>query len=308
MTYPFVPATGFHRGRRGAIVWIVLHTTESDIDPTRLPDRGAEQTAQYFAHQRGVSSHYVVDDDSIIQCVQESDESYTQAPWNAYCISVEQEARAGFSRDEWQSHHDGVLSNTAALIAELNVRRNIALRAVTGPDIVDHITTFGTPGPTGVTTHYELNQASRALGMDWFVGRGMLGSNYGHWTALTSHYDPGAGFPIDVVLDRARALLGGPSTPTTQDGKMLVLHAPVRDDGAGCYARFFGEMIPAPNGNLVGMPMYWIEDSNLAEVYKSWGVPERPIKLNELGNVPLLGPVPHDDTLYDWSQFKFIRL
>lgn len=308
MSYPLVQAAGFHQNRRGPITWIVLHTTESDIDPDRIPDHGAEQTAAYFQGIHNVSSHYVVDDDSTVQCVQENDEAYTQAPWNPFSISIEQEGRALFDGVAWVNHHGGLLDQTAALVADLSVRRNIPLRFVASDDIVGSIKNLGVIGPPGITTHIELNHASRALGADWFATRGLLPAGYAQFTALTSHTDPGDAYPIDAVLDRARRRLGPVQPISSPEGKMLVLHAPVADNGQTAYARFLGEMVPAPNGNFVGMPCYWVQDPNLANVYKSWGIPERLIPVADFANVPLLGPVPHDDPVYDWSQFKFIRL
>jgi hypothetical protein len=277
--------------------WIVLHTTESDIDPAALPDHGAERTAAYFQQITDVSSHYVVDDDSTVQCVSESDEAYTQAPWNRYAISIEQEGRAAFTRDAWLTTHNGLLNQTAALLADITTRCGIPLAWVSG----DNIIAAAGQGPAGVTTHVELNKAARKFGVGWARSMGLVPGDYtaAQFFSLTSHTDPGSNYPIDVVLARAAALKEGDD--------MFVVHVPVVEDGTKCYARFAGPMYTTPTGGLVAGEVVWIDGPTYA-AYQRLGVTERSLAVTDFKGVILLGRVPTGDPIHAWAPSDFAQV
>jgi hypothetical protein len=216
MLLMFTQAHGRHSPRRGPITWLVLHTTESDIGPAGAGDQGAERTAAWMAGATAdTSSHYVVDDDSTIQCVALTDEAWTQAPWNPFSVSIEQEGRAAFTRDDWLGPHSGMLDQTAKILADCYTQLGIPLRYLASTDLVAGLKAG--VWPKGVTSHVELNTAARTLGLDWCKANtlGSLGGGYtqAQFFALTSHTDPGTNYPIDEVLARARRILDPTPTP-----------------------------------------------------------------------------------------------
>lgn len=218
MTYPFVQSPNRRHPRRASVVWVTLHTTESDIGGS--PDRGAENTASYFTNSGiDVSSHYVTDDDSTVQCVDEGDEAWTNAPWNPFSITIEQDGRAAWSRDYWLANHDGLLNQTAALVADICTRHSIPIRRVTPVEVAAAARGGGLGMASGVITHVDLNTAARALGKSYFQGLGYISSSYSDssFFGLTSHTDCGAGYPIDVVLDRAAAHASPTVAPEEDD-------------------------------------------------------------------------------------------
>src|SRR5574338_775805 len=98
----FVQAKEFGVGRAGeSILWIVVH----DMEAGESSDR-AESTANYFAtlpDGRVVSSHYTVDNNSVIQCVALKDTAYTvgNTPGNRRGINWELAGFARQTREEW---------------------------------------------------------------------------------------------------------------------------------------------------------------------------------------------------------------
>lgn len=329
---PFKAASGKHHPRRGPIVWLVLHTTESDIGPLGPGDQGAERTAAYFqSSAAGTSSTWVVDDDSAIQCVALGDEPWTQAPWNPFSVSIEQEGRAAFTRADWLGAHSGMLDQAANIIASCYTALNIPLRYLTGAEIAASLLLEpDDPNrwPKGVTTHVELNAAARALGLDWCkrYTAGSLSSSYTQSSfigELTSHTDPGMGYPIDEVLARARRLLDPtiPVTPPTEpitfpegEDSMLMIHVPVAADGRECYARFSGEISKSPTGGLAIRDVVWI-DGYTNDTLKNLGFQERRLAVADLRGVALLGPYPTKnpdgspmDPIHDWKPSDFMRV
>jgi hypothetical protein len=311
MTYPFIPShpTNVHFGRRGDVKWIVLHTTESDIGPVGPGDMGAENTAKYFQNPNlDVSSHFVVDDDSTVQCVKLVDEAFTNGPWNRWTITIEQEGRAAF--DNWTTVHNGLLEQTASLLANLYTEYNVPLKFVTGAEIANAILT-GQAWPKGVTTHIELNNAARTLGQDWAKSAGLVGTaqTVQSWRNLISHTDPGVNYPTDEVIRRARAKLGvvPPSQIDASEEGVFGIFAPVATDGRTCYARFSGTAYKSDTGGIAIRDIVWI-DGPTYEGLKNLGFKENKIALTDLHGVALLGPMPVGDPIHTWVAGDFMRV
>lgn len=333
----FRQAKGFRHPRRGAVVWVVLHTTESDIGPAGPGDQGAESTANYFAGNSSTSSHYVTDDDSAVACVAEDAEAYTQAPWNRWAISIEQDARARFTREEWTTVHAGLLEQTAKVVADVCARYELPIRFVNAQQIAT-AAAAGADLPKGVTTHVELNRAARILGLAWGKRLGLVGSDYSEldWFSLTSHTDPGDGYPADLVLARATAIANpDPDVeptpvviPSMEGDEVYVVHEPYVIDPEGdkqlpdgtrvrfTYAKFAGTMYATESDppQQVAGPVVWIDGPTDA-AYRNMLVHRRPLPVTDLHGVVLLGPFPTKnadgspmDPVHPWERGDFMRV
>lgn len=319
---PFTQARGHRTPRRGPITWLVLHTTESDIPHlTDGTDPGAERTASYFQTNSSTSSHWVVDDDSAVQCVAAGDEAYTQAPWNPYALAVEQEGRAAFTEADWLGPHAGILDQTAKIAAAAYTSFAIPLRYLDRATLTAALADNPDPRswPKGVTTHVELNNVARNLGLAWVkANTPSIPSSYtqAQFFDLTSHTDPGTNFPMNEVLARARRILDPepPIQPTPDpitfpegDDSMLMIHVPVADDGRECYARFAGDIAKSPTGGLAIRDLVWIDGPTNAGL-KRLGFEERRLPVGDLHGVALLGPLPEGDPVHDWKTSDFMRV
>lgn len=170
---PFVQAQGFTRGRPdGPPLWIVIHTMEASEFSQR-----AETTAIYFADppdDRQVSSHYCVDNDSVVQCVDLDDSAWTvgNRPGNNRGLNWEFSGFANQSRDQWlDSFGRAMLAQAAPLMRLDSQRFNVPVRRCTVAEL--------TALRPGFTTHNDLRMAF----------------------GVTTHTDPGSGFPFDYLFD-----------------------------------------------------------------------------------------------------------
>ena len=168
----FVQASGYTRGRPdGPPLWIVVHDMEAGESSTR-----AESTAAYFASGSGgrsVSSHYCVDDNSVIQCVLLKDVAWTvgNRPGNNRGINWEFSGFARQTREQWLDAFGLAMFAQAAPIIRADAKRfNIPLRRCTIADLKAR--------RPGVTSHNDLRLA------------------FGQ----TTHTDPGPNFPWDVFM------------------------------------------------------------------------------------------------------------
>jgi N-acetyl-anhydromuramyl-L-alanine amidase AmpD len=168
----FVQAAGYTVGRPdGKPLWIVMHDMEA-----RETSQTAENTAAYFANPpdgRNVSSHYTVDDDSVVQCVRLKDSAWTvgNRPGNNRGINWELAGFASQTRTQWLDAFGlamfaqirPILRSDAAKFGIPLTRRTVAELRAWKP---------------GITSHNDLRLA--------FGG--------------TTHTDPGPNFPWDVFL------------------------------------------------------------------------------------------------------------
>lgn len=165
----FVQAKHFKAGPR-TVDLLVLHSTENDCR-----DGVARQVAQFFATQddsNPTSAHYVVGPDETIQCVKDEDIAWHAPPANEHGIGIEMVGRAKFSEDEWTSC--GLVDRVAALLGALAVKWNVPLSFVDAAGLL--------AGKRGVTSHAEVAKAFHK----------------------TDHTDPGPGFPVAELLQKAR--------------------------------------------------------------------------------------------------------
>jgi hypothetical protein len=152
---------------------LCLHSIES----TNLKG-AAEGAGAWFADRRSAgSAHYGVDNDSIQRYL-----SLDRIPWAAPSVNLagihyEQMGTAAWTRAQWLEKAKPTLDRTAWLLARHSKRFAIPLRTLTDAEL--------RAGKRGVITHV---QATRVFG--------------------GTHTDPGKGYPIDWVMDRARHYLG----------------------------------------------------------------------------------------------------
>lgn len=179
---PFVQAKGYTKGRPdGPPIWVVWHDMEASEHSAR-----AESTAAYFANPpdgRQVSSHYCVDDNSVVQCVRLADSAWTvgNRPGNNRGINWELSGFARQTRAEWLDAFGVAMFNQAAPIVAADMRRfAIPNRWCSVADLKAY--------RPGMTTHNDLRLAFN----------------------VTTHTDPGTGFPRDHVQQVIEAALNDP--------------------------------------------------------------------------------------------------
>lgn len=168
----FVQAKSYAKGRPdGQPIWIVVHDMEASEHSGR-----AESTANYFAtlpDGRSVSSHYCVDNDSVVQCVKLSDTAYTvgNRPGNYRGINWEFAGFASQSGGDWlDAFGVAMFAQAAPYIRADAAKYGIPLVRRTVAELKKY-----TPG---VTSHNDLREA------------------FGN----TSHTDPGPNFPWDYFM------------------------------------------------------------------------------------------------------------
>lgn len=168
----FVQAQGYTPGRPdGPPLWIVFHDMEASENSTR-----AESTAAYFADPsdgRRVSSHYCVDDNSVVQCVRLKDSAWTvgNRPGNYRGINWELSGFASQTGGQWlDTFGINMLNQMKRICLRDMTTYNIPIRWLTDAQVKDF--------QPGMTTHNQLRVC--------FGG--------------TTHTDPGPNFPFNYVL------------------------------------------------------------------------------------------------------------
>jgi len=149
---------------------LVLHTTEGFTGSNGMYD-----CAIYFQGNVGASSQVIIDNyhaNTICEGVNPYNGAWTQCQYNSVSVSVEQCAYASWSRDTWLNTKETLLRNTAAWLAEESRRFGIPLVKLTPSQAQGN--------GKGVCYHSDLGSAG------------------------CGHSDPGAGYPIDVVLQWAQ--------------------------------------------------------------------------------------------------------
>jgi N-acetyl-anhydromuramyl-L-alanine amidase AmpD len=168
-TMPFIQARYYSPANRTKIDQIVIHTMEA-----HERNDTAENVARWFASKDSpqASTHYCIDNDSVVQCVHDHDIAWHASQANPTSIGLE---HAGFARqtaDEWRDEYSqAVLKNSARLAAQLCRAYNIPIVRLNPAQVRN--------GERGFCGHVDVN-----------VGYG----NHG------GHTDPGLSFPWDDYL------------------------------------------------------------------------------------------------------------
>jgi N-acetyl-anhydromuramyl-L-alanine amidase AmpD len=173
MTYPFVQATHYTKGRGGNKPrLIVVHTMETPESEGR-----AKQVAAWFAGTTApqASAHYMCDDKDVIQSVQEADTAWAVDDFalNEQSISIEHAGSAAQSAAQWADGYSlAELKISAALAADIAKRNNIPAVKLTPADVL--------AGKSGFVGHNDITIAKKISG---------------------GHSDPGANFPWTQYLN-----------------------------------------------------------------------------------------------------------
>lgn len=180
---PFVRPRAWGQGRQGyGVQVIVVHYTAGSERAS-----SAEDGAAYDARRTdGTSTHYFVDQNSIVQCV----ETWNRANAALYTgnrIGIQYELCGTVqTRAQWlDSASNATITNAARQIARDCAKYNIPIRWLT-PSAVR-------AGLRGICGHADITLAFPSDGGD--------------------HMDPGADFPRDVLLSRVAQFMS-PSTET----------------------------------------------------------------------------------------------
>jgi hypothetical protein len=153
---------------------------------------GAYDCAKYFQGNVGASSHVCIDNNrgKIWEGVSRGNSAWTQCNYNGAAIACEQSGYASWSRQYWLDNRDAQLHNIADWLREESQK--------TGIPLVDLSSSAAQGSGRGVCYHSELGSTG------------------------CGHSDPGAGWPLDVVLKWAGG--SGGTTPPPSGGTAPPLH------------------------------------------------------------------------------------
>ena len=164
----FFPAAHFGGARDPSrLRVIVLHSTEGG---------SASGAASWFQNEAsGGSTQLVAGEDGLYRSVDD-----LRIPWgaqgaNSDGLHIELAGFAKWSRDQWMEKRQ-TLENAASAIGKWSRQYGIPLRYIEGEELANDRT-------RGVTTHVAVTKAYKK----------------------GDHWDPGPGFPLDYVLERAKA-------------------------------------------------------------------------------------------------------
>jgi N-acetyl-anhydromuramyl-L-alanine amidase AmpD len=174
VAFPFIQASHYKPVGGRTVDLVVIHTMEA-------PEKGttAESVARYFqTTDRDVSSHYCIDDDSIVQCVREEDVAWCAPGANHNGIHLEHAGYARQTTTEWRDAYTwAMLERSAELTADLCTRYRIPVTWLHPADLL--------AGKRGITSHSNVSKAFKR----------------------STHWDPGKGFPIEPYLSLVRGFM-----------------------------------------------------------------------------------------------------
>ena len=162
-----------------AIRYIVMHDGE-----VADGDRAAEIIGRVFeSPSAGGSAHYGADNSSLQQYLSLDRIPWGAPPLNTTGIHIEQAGLARYSRHDWLAGYMPMLLRVAELLAWLYGHYRVPLVHLSD----DALRILGpTPrDPAGVVTHAQVTEVFRQ----------------------SDHTDPGPGYPLDMVLLAARAMV-----------------------------------------------------------------------------------------------------
>jgi hypothetical protein len=187
------PSPNYSSRGGSAVTTVICHTAEGALTHESLG-------AFFSSPSAGVSSHVGIDDKlgEIGEYVSRPNKAWTQSNANPWCVSAELCAFAGWSAAEWD-RHPNMLRNCADWIAEECAHFGIPIKWLSPSE--------AQAGARGVTDHAAL---------------GAMGG--GHW-------DCGASFPYQRVLDMARGGAGAQPEPEPTDEEASLITSAVAANG-----------------------------------------------------------------------------
>lgn len=213
-TYVDMPL-GPHRGgvdtRSGPTLWIVIHTSEPGT--AAESDTMAESLARFIATPGTYDSngnpvnvasyHLVTDTDKLLRFMDDSKRANGASGANDRGLHICFPGQAAQTREQWLDPiTNQYMDRAAEAVADWHVKYGIPLVKIGPADLV--------AGRSGVCGHVDVHEAFH----------------------LTTHTDPGPGFPYDVLLARANALLNSQENDVTpeQMNQLLAAIAAVNAD------------------------------------------------------------------------------
>jgi hypothetical protein len=185
--------------RNGArVLWVTVHTAEGI--------RKASDLKAFFDRSTSSSAHAVADDFTLLDYLVPYDRaSWTLRSGNGRSDNLELCGFAAWTRDEWVNNHQGMLSNAAAWIRSRCLARGIPIRKLSSVQVA--------AGANGVIGHVD----------------------YTNGTGDGTHWDPGPGFPWDIVIARAAGASPNPAPEPepAQTGVELMERITVTPPNAG---------------------------------------------------------------------------
>jgi N-acetyl-anhydromuramyl-L-alanine amidase AmpD len=231
----FIEAANYTKVNRSKVNFIVIHDEEFPEKPT-----AAEDVANFFHNQPknptsnssvnnppgrgGSSAHYVVDNNSVVQCVKDEHAAWDAPPnLTQPHIGIEHSGFASQSRDQWlDDYGKKMLLLSAKLVAKKCVKYNIPVRKINAADLK--------AGKRGICGHADV---SAAFGM-------------------SSHSDPGEHFPWGWYIERVERAKNVYVQYLAQgkDGKTIAKSKVVRATNARAFLRFLKDNAEKLRKNL----------------------------------------------------------
>lgn len=153
-SWPFIPAKYVkHPATPRTVRIIIIHSTES-----LEVEGGARQIARYFQNPpRPGSSHIVVDDHEIIQCVHDSDIAAGAIGANTNGIHIEQVGKADQTSLQWgDAYSMAVIENAAKVAGQYCLKYGIPPVRLTVEQLK--------AGEKGIVGHADVSQAFPGTG------------------------------------------------------------------------------------------------------------------------------------------------
>ena len=169
------------RRRLSAIKYGIIHDGEAPNAHTAAEGMGA-----WFENPACAgSAHYGIDNDSTQQYLDLAQIAWGAPPLNVSGVHVEQGGVAALHRNDWLKKYDEQLDRVAFRLARLNLRLGLPI------------------------THLSNDQLRRAGVYPDRRQGWVLHSQVSAVFHQSTHTDPGAGYPIDLVIERARRFRKG---------------------------------------------------------------------------------------------------
>lgn len=168
--WPFVPAKYFKKlGHKRDVRLIVIHSVEA---PETI--KTAENVARYFqTTTRAASAHVIVDSDSVVQAVKDSDVAAAAPGANMDGIHIELAGYARQTREEWlDSYGVLMLERAANVVAQYTLKYDIQAKHLLNSELAK--------GDKGIVGHDQITEVYRR----------------------STHTDPGKHFPWDWFITR----------------------------------------------------------------------------------------------------------
>lgn len=191
---PFLQARWYHKGRITPVEVIVIHDMEAPET-----DKTAEAVAANFhVTDRKASTHYNIDNNSIVGSVRLEDTAWAAPGANSNGIQLEHAGYASQRLVDWMDGYSlAELKLSAQLTAALCSKFILPMEFVDAKGLVAR--------RKGITTHWEVTKAFKQ----------------------SDHTDPGLYFPMDLYIAMVRGE-AGPDTPPLvppQEGTRIVSNA-----------------------------------------------------------------------------------